>query len=225
MNLMIKKLSVAAVVCCAVFTYSPYAFAKTAPAVPENIYEWVQSSPRMNYFFNKQEIKFAVKADGNIDINTLAVPVLKTYDPIQIEDVIEKRRWRMEPVSGLSDLAGEADYITIDLNKKVVTVNVVDLLDSTFSTVEHSEPGTKVELSTLSPQSREAIFYDGIMSYYKKHVMEIAAQTKGKLTDDDRETLEKMKKEIEKQEKKEKERLEKERKEQEEHHKKDEKKK
>ena len=110
------------------------------PKVPEDIYQWVQSSERINYFFNKQELSYGVDAKGHVDLDTLLVPVLKTYDHVQIEDIRMKRAWRMEETDNLGDLAGEANYLTIHLSRGVVTVNAVDLIDSHFWAVEHAEP-------------------------------------------------------------------------------------
>ncbi len=193
-------------------------FAYTPPAVPEDIFQWVQSSPRMNYFFNKQMIHYGVTKDGIIDLNLLVVPVLKTYDAIQIEDVVEKRRWRMMSVEEYADLAGQADYIHIDLKNKKVIINKVDMIDSHFSTIESATPGLEVDLASLSPQSQDAMFYQGIIDYCAKHRPEIIKLTKGTLTEEDQKLVEKEQKAMEKaqreaEKKAEKERREKEKKE------------
>ena len=109
---------------------SDMAAAPAQPEIPETIYQWVQSSERMNYFFNKEEMHYAKDETGEVDTDTLLVPVIKTYDDIQIEDIRMKRRWRMEGNDELPDLAGEANYLTIDLARGVVVVNAVDLLDT-----------------------------------------------------------------------------------------------
>ena len=49
----LKKFAVAAALGCAVIMPSQADAASIV--VPDTIYEWVQSSSRMNYFFNKQE--------------------------------------------------------------------------------------------------------------------------------------------------------------------------
>ena len=66
--------------------------AQAEETISEDIYQWVQSTSRQNYYFNKQHIYFGLDAKGQIDLNTLLVPVLKTYDQVQKEDVIAKRR-------------------------------------------------------------------------------------------------------------------------------------
>ena len=153
------------------------AAAPTQPEIPETIYQWVQSSERMNYFFNKNELYYATDEAGQIDASTLLVPVVKTYDDIQIDDVRTKRRWRMEGDDELPDLAGEANYLTFDLARGVVVVNAVDLLDSQLSPLEHSEPNREVVIEELSEMSREGIFYRAILDYEQEHREEIMAQT------------------------------------------------
>lgn len=157
--------------------------APAEPEIPESVYQWVQSSERMNYFFNKEEMCYATDKAGQIDSDTLTVPVIKTYDNIQIEDVRMKRSWRrMEPIDTLPDLAGEANYLTFYLSRGVVVVEAIDLLDSQLSTLEHSEPGREVVIESLSPKSREWIFYQAILDYEQAHREEILARTKDKLT-------------------------------------------
>ena len=53
---------------------------EAAEAVPEDIYQWVQSTSRQNYYFNKQQIYYDVDAQKHINRDILLVPVLKTYD-------------------------------------------------------------------------------------------------------------------------------------------------
>ena len=151
--------------------------APAQPVIPENIYQWVQSSERMNYFFNKEELRYAIDEAGQISPDTLLVPVIKTYDDIQIDDIRTKRRWRMEPNEMLEDLAGEANYLTIDLARGVVIVDAVDLLDSQLSTLEHSEPKREIVIVELSDKSREGIFYRAILEYEQEHREEILTRT------------------------------------------------
>ena len=145
------------------------AAAPAQPVIPETIYQWVQSSERMNYFFNKEELRYAIDEAGQISADKLFVPVIKTYDNIQIEDIRTKRRWRMEPDEMLEDLTGEANYLTFYLARGVVVVDAVDLLDSQLSTLEHSEPGSEVVIEELSEKSREGIFYRAILEYEQEH--------------------------------------------------------
>ena len=96
--------------------------------VPEDIYTWVQSTARGNYFFNTQQMNYGVNADGTIDLYTLNVPTICTYDDIQIQDVVQKRRWKMQSTEGYEILAGRADYLKFDFrNGTVQIVRRVDL--------------------------------------------------------------------------------------------------
>lgn len=202
MNSMKRFVAAALIGCASIVAFSFGGAEAAAPVVPETVYEWVQSSPRMNYFFNKEQIKFAVRDDGSVDINTLVVPVLKTYDPVKIDDVVEKRRWRLEPVDHLSDLAGEADYVTISVASHTVTVSRVELLDSHFSTLERLEPDEKIDLLTLSPQNLDSRFYNGIIAWSGRHGVEIGERTRGTLTHDDKKHLEETEKKLLKADKK-----------------------
>ena len=87
----------------AVFSVCAVLLMGTRPAdaeeVPKHIYEWVQSTARQGYFFNKEQIQYASDAHGHIDLTKLVVPTLRIYDNIQIQDVVSKRRWRMLPRS------------------------------------------------------------------------------------------------------------------------------
>ena len=190
------------------------------PKVPEDVYQWVQSSERMNYFFNKEQICYGLDDKGHVDLDTLIVPVIKTYDAVQIEDVRMKRAWRMEPTDGLEDLAGEANYLVFQIPRGVVTVSAVELIDSHFWTLERTEPKREIVIGDLTEKSRDGIFYRAILAYEQEHRPEVLAHTKGTLTDEDKERFEKEEKkhakELKKKEKeKEKARKEKEKREKE----------
>ncbi len=210
-----KKQWIYALALAAALNFSTAEATYTPPKVPEDIYEWVQSSERMNYFFNKQEMSYGVDAKGHADLNKLVVPVIKTYDHVQIEDVRMKRSWRMESTDTLTDLAGEANYLTIDIRRGVVTVDAVDLIDSKFWTVEHSEPKKEVVIADLTEKSRDGIFYRAILAYEKDHRRDILSHTKGTLTEEEQEKFEKEEKHHEKEMKKRKEKEEREKKEKE----------
>ena len=79
--------------------------ADAAEAIPKHIYEWVQSTARQGYYFNKEYIQYAADAHGYIDLTKILVPTLRVYDNIQIQDVVSKRRWRMLPLEGYGDLS------------------------------------------------------------------------------------------------------------------------
>lgn len=206
-----KKHWMCALALAAALNFSTAEATYTPPKVPEDIYQWVQSSERISYFFNKQQLSYAVDSKGHVDLDTLIVPVLKIYDYVQIEDVRMKRSWRMESTDGLGKLAGEANYLSIQISQGVVTVKEVDLIDDHFWTLDKSTPDTKVVISDLTEKSRDGIFYRAILAYEKDHRTEILSHTKGTLTEEEMKRFEKEEKRHAKEMKK----LEKERKEKE----------
>lgn len=164
------------------------------PKVQETIFQWVQSSSRANYYFNKQQICYAVDDKGMIDMNTLIVPTLKTYDDVQIQDTIDKRRWKMLPMAGFDDLVGEAEYLRFDIARQTVTTVEQDYLDSTWSPLEQNMTAQETELAKLPEKSWDRSFYRAILDYAAKHADEIAAHTKGTLKPADKKKLEEQKK-------------------------------
>ena len=210
-----KKTWMCALALAAALNFSNAEAAYTPPKVPEDIFQWVQSSERMNYFFNKNEMCYAVDSKGHADLDTLIVPVIKTYDHVQIEDVLMKRSWRMESTDGFEKLAGEANYLSIQIPQGVVTVTEVDFIDDHFWTLEKTTPGTKVVISDLTEKSRDGIFYRAILAYEKDHRTELLSHTKGTLTEDEMEKFEKEEKRHAKEMKKRKEKEEREKKERE----------
>lgn len=150
------------------------------PDVPSHIYQWVQSTARQNYYFNRQQMCYAIK-NGKIDRNVLIVPTLRTYDDIQIEDVVAKRRWNMESLDGYDRLAGAADYLRIDRKAGTVTIERHDDLDDDFATIrEESEP-VVIKLEDLSEKDVEGCFYRAILKYADKHDKALTARTEEKL--------------------------------------------
>ena len=114
-----KRQWMCALALAAALNFSTAEAAYTPPKVPEDIYQWVQSSERMNYFFNKKEMSYGVDANGHADLDTLIVPVVTTYAHVQIEDVRMKRSWRMESTDTLADLAGEASADVLDDGRRI----------------------------------------------------------------------------------------------------------
>ena len=155
--------------------------AAAAPDVPEDIFRWVQSSARTNYFFNKQQICYEVDADGNVDTNVLIVPVLKTFDDVMINDVVAKRRWNGKSLAGFDDFVGVSEYLTINLAEKKVSVQEVDYLDSTWTAIEVVRTDAEVSLEELSEKSLDAKFYERIIDYAMRNQLVLAVRTKGDL--------------------------------------------
>lgn len=153
--------------------------------VPTVVYTWIQSTPRGNYYFNHQQICYAVNEDGTINLNILIVPTICTYDNIQIEDVQQKRRMRGQSMKGYNDLVGRADYLRFDLENNTVQITERVDLDSTFSALSSDKSGEPVELSTLPKNGIACRFYRGIIKWAKKHNDLILKHTRGILSDND----------------------------------------
>ena len=138
--------------------------------VPEDIYKWVQSTARANYYFNFRRMSYKVNDDGYIDLDVLLVPALCIYDDIQKEDVISKRRWRNQSREGYDTLVGRADYLEFRL---------------TDGTVQVTERVDLDELSSLSKASVDCKFYRAILVYAKQHNSDIVANSSGNLSPKD----------------------------------------
>ena len=146
-------------------------------AVPDDIFQWVQSTARQNYYFNKQQIKYGIDAQGNVDLNTLIVPTLRTYDDIQIRDVVTKRRWKMLSVKGYERLIGSAKYLKFNLKAQTVQIVEQDDLDDTFTSINQDlDPEPAVNYATLS-KDVDGCFYRAIIKYAQKHQDELIART------------------------------------------------
>lgn len=163
--------------------FTPVTFADEIE-VPEEIFTWVQSTPRGNYYFNHQQIGYAVE-DGIIDLNILIVPTVCTYDEIQIDDVKQKRRWRMLSLKGYSDLVGRADYLRFDLANATVQITERVDLDSTFSPLDNDISGQPAELSSFSGQDVNCKFYRAIIKWAKDHNEILIKRSRGKLSEED----------------------------------------
>ena len=171
----------AAILC---FSFS-HASVEAAPEVPENIFRWVQSSARTNYYFNRQQICFDVHEDGTIDTDNLIVPVLKTFDDV----IVSKRRWNGKNLQGFDDFVGVAEYLTINLPEKKVSVNEVNYLDSTWTTLAVERSDAEISLEELSEKNLDARFYDRIIDFALRNQLVLADRTKGDLEASVREKL------------------------------------
>ena len=157
--------------------------AAAAPQIPENIYQWVQSSARTDYYFNAQQICFVRDTAGRVDTNRLVVPVLKIYDDLMKHDVISKRRWNGKSLKGFNDLIGTAEYLEFDIKAKTVKIKQIDYLDSTFTTIEGSTPNQVINLDDLTAKSLDAKFYNAILDYGQRHQLRLAERVNSKLDD------------------------------------------
>lgn len=153
--------------------------------VPTDIYMWVQSTPRGNYWFNYRNMGYRVKSDGTLDLNTLMVPTVCMYDNVQIEDVIQKRKWRKLSTKGYDRLAGRADYLKFDLlNETVQVVTRVDL-DDTWAELDKDTSGEPMDLRNLPSKDVRYNFYRTILEWARAHNEEIINRSRGELSEED----------------------------------------
>ena len=164
--------------------FMPTAFADEIE-VPENIYQWIDSTPRSNYYFNFQQTNYAVNDDGTIDLYTIIAPTICTYDNIQIDDVLQKRRWRGLSTAKYSDLVGRADYLKFDL--QIGTVQVVERnnIDSTFTSIDSEKNLHPVPLSSFSNKEISRKVYRTILIWAKKHTELMIGRSRGHLSTKD----------------------------------------
>ena len=182
-----KKWGAVLLLCAALFMGARPAAA--AEQVPKYIYEWVQSTARQGYYFNKEQIQYATDAHGYIDLTKILVPTLRIYDDVQIQDVVSKRRWRMLPLDGSGDLSGAAEYLLIDLRAGVVHITAHEDLDSLWGTISREENMKEIKLAELSDKDVEKKFFDAIINYSIGHQEEMIRRSRGILSDADRAAL------------------------------------
>ena len=178
-----------------IFTATPPAHADEV--ISPEIFEWVQSTSRQNYFFNKQHMYFGQTDRGILDPNIMLVPVLRTYDKVQIQDVQAKRRWKMQSMEGYSDLVGASEYLRFDLAAGTVTITKHMDLDSDWGVLETSTKPRTIKLENLTEKDVEGIFYRTILKYAHGHIDEMVARTEklkhARLNDSVKKELEKLK--------------------------------
>lgn len=159
--------------------------------VPEDVYTWVQSTARGNYFFNHQQMNYDVKSDGTIDLYTLNVPTICTYDDVQIQDVVQKRRWKMQSTEGYEILAGRADYLKFDFrNGTVQIVRRVDL-DNTFTELDSDISGEPVKFADVPRTSVACRLYRTILIWARFNNDTLIERSRGKLSKRDEKLNEK----------------------------------
>ena len=159
--------------------------------VPEDVYTWVQSTARGNYFFNHQQMNYDVKSDGTIDLYTLNVPTICTYDDVQIQDVVQKRRWKMQSTEGYEILAGRADYLKFDFrNGTVQIVRRVDL-DNTFTELDSDISGEPVKFADVPRTSVACRLYRTILIWARFNNDALIERSRGKLSKRDEKLNEK----------------------------------
>ena len=173
----------------AVFFCAMPAVCQAEETISQDIYQWVQSTARQGYYFNKEQIQYATDAHGYIDLTKILVPTLRIYDDVQIQDVVSKRRWRMLPLDGYGDLSGAAEYLLIDLRAGVVHITAHEDLDSLWGTISREENMKEIKLAELSDKDVEKKFFDAIINYSIGHQEEMIRRSRGILSDADRAAL------------------------------------
>lgn len=164
----------------AIFIQTPVTFA--VPEIPEEVYKWVQSTPRGNYYFNYQIMGYKIRSDDTLDLNLLEVPALVTYDNIQIDDVVQKRRWRGLPTRGYNNLIGRADYLEFNLKNETVQIVRRADLDNTFTEIGSEYASEPIKLSELAEQDISCKFYRDILRWARENNEWIIQRSRGKLS-------------------------------------------
>lgn len=184
------------------FALSPQVSNASSMELPQDTYYWVQSTSRVSYYFNMKDMHYGVDDKGIIDMNTLFVTTVSTYDNLQIDDVVSKRRWKELPLDGYEDLVGAVGYLTFNLAEGTVNVTKHIDVNSQMEPLDEDTSGRLIKLDSLSDKNVEGIFFRGILEYASSNTEKIIANTNGELSKEDLQKLEKAKKEAEEAEKK-----------------------
>ena len=161
---------------------SSMTFATPKVEIPEEVYKWIQSTPRGNYWFNYQVCGYRINDDGTLDLNILEVPTIVTYDNIQIEDVIQKRRWRGKSTRGYNNLIGRADYLEFNFaNGTVQIVRRADL-DHTFTELDYTILEDPIKLSEIAERDISCKFYREILEWIQENNEWVIKRSRGKLS-------------------------------------------
>ncbi len=166
--------------------------------LPKDTYMWVQSTARVNYYFNTKEMHYGMDQQGYIDLKMLHVTTVLTYDELQVEDVVTKRRWKDLSLDGYEDLVGEVNDLTFNLYDGTVKVTKHLDVDSNMGTIGEDDSREPIKLESLTEKNVEGKFYRAILEYADKHKEDIIKNSEGELSKEDRKQLEKEKKDAEK---------------------------
>ena len=160
-------------------------FAAPEVKVPEEVYKWIQSTPRGNYWFNYQVCGYKINDDDTLDLNILEVPTLITFDNIQIDDVTQKRRWRMQSTRGYNDLIGRADYLIFNFKNGTVQIERRADLDHTFTELDSYSGGEPIKLSEIAERDISCKFYREILKWVRENNDWVIKRSRGKLNSKD----------------------------------------
>ncbi|MBQ7704480.1 MAG: hypothetical protein IJT73_03500 [Selenomonadaceae bacterium] len=176
------KKFLAGILAAAILFFPSISFAVPEFTIPEEVYKWIQSTPRGNYYFNYQVCGYKINDDDTLDLNILEVPTIITYDNIQIEDVIQKRKWRGKSTRGYNNLIGRADYLVFNFADDTVQIERRADLDHTFTELDSYDAGEPMKLAEFSPKDVSSTFYREILEWVQKNNDWVIRRSRGKLS-------------------------------------------
>ena len=166
-------------------------FAATEP-LSEEVFQWVQATPRSSYYFNKDAMTYEIEAkiiiggavvtesfaeeigaDGYADTNILIVPTVRLFDNMQIQDVIMKRQWRNLSTYRFDELSGVAEYLRINIKDKTVEYTECVYLDQGYNSLYVNYERPTQNMNTMSVKDVDYNFYQAILDYEKEHRKEL----------------------------------------------------
>lgn len=147
-------------------------FAATEP-LSEEVFQWVQATPRSSYYFNKDAMTYEIGADGYADTNILIVPTVRLFDNMQIQDVIMKRQWRNLSTYRFDELSGVAEYLRINIKDKTVEYIECVYLDQGYNSLYVNYERPTQNMNTMSVKDVDYNFYQAILDYEKEHRKEL----------------------------------------------------
>lgn len=147
-------------------------FAATEP-LSEEVFQWVQATPRSSYYFNKDAMTYEIGADGIADTNILIVPTVRLFDNMQIQDVIMKRQWRNLSTYRFDELSGVAEYLRINIKDKTVEYTECVYLDQGYNSLYVNYERPTQNMNTMSVKDVDYNFYQAILDYEKEHRKEL----------------------------------------------------
>lgn len=147
-------------------------FAATEP-LSEEVFQWVQATPRSSYYFNKDAMTYEIGADGDADTNILIVPTVRLFDNMQIQDVVMKRQWRNLSTYRFDELSGVAEYLRINIKDKTVEYTECVYLDQGYNSLYVNYERPTQNMNTMSVKDVDYNFYQAILDYEKEHRKEL----------------------------------------------------
>ena len=147
-------------------------FAATEP-LSEEVFQWVQATPRSSYYFNKEAMTYEIGADGFADTNILIVPTVRLFDDMQIQDIIMKRQWRNLSTYRFNELSGVAEYLRINIKDKTVEYTECVYLDQGYNSLYVNYKRPTQNMNTMSVKDVDYSFYQAILAYEQEHRKEL----------------------------------------------------